>query len=74
MAEVDSMMFSMNVKLKNKHTSIKRRRIFKVYSSNVQWKKNIETQNIYIYISSVNDHSLILPDECGHCWPYETEL
>ena len=23
---------------------------------------------------SVNGHSLILPDECGRSWPYETEL
>ena len=33
MAKVDSMMFSINVKLKNKHTSLKRRQISKTIRS-----------------------------------------
>lgn len=27
-----------------------------------------------IQASDVNGHSLMLPDECGHSWPYKTEL
>ena len=33
MAEVDSMIFSMDAKLKNKHTSLKRRRISRAITS-----------------------------------------
>ena len=55
-AEVDSMMFSMDVELKNKHTSIKRRRISKTITSGryrvilpMFNERKILKQEIYIF-------------------------
>jgi len=72
MAKVDSMMFSINVKLKNKHTSLKRRQIsktirsggYRVITSNVQWKKNLKRGNIHFLnvmnrSANVEAHSII---------------
>ena len=58
MAEVDTMLFLMDFKLKNKHTSIKRRHISKTIMSGryrftlpmFNAKKKILKQGIYIYI------------------------
>ena len=55
MAELEMMTFSVDIKLKNKHTSTERKAHFlnenfwyiQVYSSNVWWKKNLKTGNIY---------------------------